>query len=476
MNVKPSLFPLLFSIMICLLNCKSDKKNSLNQEDENSSTIDFSSLLLCGKYTWNESYFITADHGCLYSPKDENPYGNIVFYLFPKSEDLGGDQMEIESRSKNYIKENYEIILTLIEPNYLNHNPQGDPVYYQIADFWQKIFRYNEAEDQWDLVESMQSPTAEELVEKIQEIRNSSRSVNIKVDQIGLSEFIKPLPQLKFPISKNDLVKGKPVSDAFFFYEKGNDYYTLENLVSYGHIKNENSISILYGFDLIGEGEGFATDMIILSQFNGEGNFVQDVILYGHYGGEGFSRTIEKLQLKKDDLTIDVRDEFHGSDTGLSFPIKTYKIQNYHMEAGMYKLTNEVYAGCQHLDDLSKYKSVFRNAAKDKSLESYAYGYSHQLENYLACVPITAQTVTEYNDIGYYLEQTHNYERAVFLLEKIIQQFPDRVVAYLNFADALWAQNNFDLAKSNYETYISLMKSQGKDLSLIPQRVYDRTK
>ena len=461
-----------------MTNCNPDKKDVLNQaeEIENNSNLDFSSLLFCSEYTWNESYFMTADYGCIYSPNDENSYGNIVFYLFPKSKELSGEQIDLESRSKSFLKKNFDIILTLIEPNYLNHNPKGDPVYYQIEDYWQKIFVYDEEEDHWNLVESIQNPTPKELEAKMNEIRNSPQSEITAVDQNSFNEFIKPLSQLEFPISKKDLVKGKPVSDTFFFYEKENDYYALENLVTYGYLKNENSIYILYGFNLMGEGEGFANDMIILSQFNENGNFVQDVILYGHYGGEGFSRTIEKLQLNKSDLTIDVRDEFHESDTGLSFPIKTYRIQNYRLENGKYALLNEIYSGCQNLDDLSKYKSVFRNAAKDKNFESYAYGYSHQLENYLACVPISEQTVTDYNDIGYYLEQTHNYEKAVFLLEKIIEKFPDRVVAYLNIADALWALNNFELAKSNYHNYISLMKSQGKDVSLIPQRVYDRTK
>jgi tetratricopeptide (TPR) repeat protein len=78
------------------------------------------------------------------------------------------------------------------------------------------------------------------------------------------------------------------------------------------------------------------------------------------------------------------------------------------------------------------------------------------------------------NDIAYYLEKAEIYDEAIFILENIIKKEPTRVVAYLNIADAYWGTENKSQAKKNYEKYLYLMKSQKKDLSKIPQRVYER--
>lgn len=80
------------------------------------------------------------------------------------------------------------------------------------------------------------------------------------------------------------------------------------------------------------------------------------------------------------------------------------------------------------------------------------------------------------NDKAYYLEQVGGYEEAIYILNKIITKEPERVVAYLNFGDAQWGVNKKEEAKRSYKKYIQLMKSQGKNLKRIPQRVYDRIK
>jgi len=94
----------------------------------------------------------------------------------------------------------------------------------------------------------------------------------------------------------------------------------------------------------------------------------------------------------------------------------------------------------------------------------------------LQTFPITQQNILQYNDIGYYLQQSQNNREAIFLLTKLIEKFPNRVVAYLNIADAYWEINDKGKAKEYYQKYISLMKTQDKDLKKIPQRVYDRNK
>ena len=80
------------------------------------------------------------------------------------------------------------------------------------------------------------------------------------------------------------------------------------------------------------------------------------------------------------------------------------------------------------------------------------------------------------NNLAYSLEQNGDYIDSKYLLKNIIMQYPERLVAYLNLGDADWNLNNKQEAKKSYIFYISLMKSQNKDLSKIPQRVYERIK
>lgn len=84
--------------------------------------------------------------------------------------------------------------------------------------------------------------------------------------------------------------------------------------------------------------------------------------------------------------------------------------------------------------------------------------------------------INKLNDVAYYLEQTGAYYESMYLLKEILKKDPNRVVAWLNLADAQWGNGEKKDAKSSYQKYISLMKYQKKDLKKIPQRVYDRSK
>lgn len=80
------------------------------------------------------------------------------------------------------------------------------------------------------------------------------------------------------------------------------------------------------------------------------------------------------------------------------------------------------------------------------------------------------------NDKAFYLEQMNFNKASAFILDKIIAKNPDRVVAWLNLADVYWKLNKKSESKKKYLKYSELMKSQGKDLKKIPERVYDRIK
>lgn len=88
--------------------------------------------------------------------------------------------------------------------------------------------------------------------------------------------------------------------------------------------------------------------------------------------------------------------------------------------------------------------------------------------------PISSKNVTIYNDAAFYLLEAKKYNEARIILLEVIKFSPNRVVAYLNLGDAEWGFGDKISSKKHYENYISLMKSQNKDLKKIPQRVYDR--
>lgn len=80
------------------------------------------------------------------------------------------------------------------------------------------------------------------------------------------------------------------------------------------------------------------------------------------------------------------------------------------------------------------------------------------------------------NNQAYALQQIGENYSSHALLEEIIKKAPERVVTYLNLADSYWNLNDKNKAKEKYQKYVSLMKSQKKDLSKIPERVYQRSK
>lgn len=80
------------------------------------------------------------------------------------------------------------------------------------------------------------------------------------------------------------------------------------------------------------------------------------------------------------------------------------------------------------------------------------------------------------NDVAYYLEQSGAYKESILFLNEIIDNNPQRVVAWLNLADAQWGDNKKKDAKLSYKKYIYLMEVQKKDIKKIPKRAYERIK
>lgn len=100
-----------------------------------------------------------------------------------------------------------------------------------------------------------------------------------------------------------------------------------------------------------------------------------------------------------------------------------------------------------------------------------------KIQNYLnENKTILDDNIESFNDKAYYLEKINQFKSSAYILEVIIDRKPDRVVTWLNLGDVYWELDKKEDAQKKYLKYITLMKSQNKDLNKIPKRVYDRIK
>jgi len=135
-------------------------------------------------------------------------------------------------------------------------------------------------------------------------------------------------------------------------------------------------------------------------------------------------------------------------------PLNFRKIQNYKL------ISNDVNY------EKTRYKNLF------KSLFFLNKNFIKKSKNEIH-LAIKKKTLTQYNNIAYYLQKAGANEEAVYLLEKIVAKFPNRTVAYINLGDAYWALGEKDKARKAYTTYIEQMCDKGLQKK-IPKEVLDR--
>ncbi|HVI42009.1 MAG TPA: hypothetical protein VM577_15265 [Anaerovoracaceae bacterium] len=87
--------------------------------------------------------------------------------------------------------------------------------------------------------------------------------------------------------------------------------------------------------------------------------------------------------------------------------------------------------------------------------------------------PLSNSTVVAYNDFGYALAQSGEYEKSYQLLTDVEKSFPDRVVLKLNIADVLW-ETDRKRSVAYYKEYVGLMRHSGKT-KLIPKKALERS-
>ena len=119
--------------------------------------------------------------------------------------------------------------------------------------------------------------------------------------------------------------------------------------------------------------------------------------------------------------------------------------------------------------------SKFLLKCKEKNIEVLNSVNVRYIDFYLNKYSLSIKNLTTYNDIAYYLQKVGANEEAIYLLEKILEKFPNRTVAYYNLGDAYWEIGDKEKAIKAYKTYIEQMKVKGKEKK-IPKTLKDRVK
>lgn len=121
---------------------------------------------------------------------------------------------------------------------------------------------------------------------------------------------------------------------------------------------------------------------------------------------------------------------------------------------------------CAPIDSPQKLEENLKNNKEINVNELY-------LDNQILLYPLDKNNVVIYNNNAFYLEQNKNYTASIYLLNKIIEKYPNREVAYINLGDAYWENGNKKDAVLSYQNYVQKMQSLGKQAK-IPQRVLNR--
>lgn len=120
--------------------------------------------------------------------------------------------------------------------------------------------------------------------------------------------------------------------------------------------------------------------------------------------------------------------------------------------------------------ELSKNKMDSLFSKDSMNLKLIPYDLAYELSKI-----IKNENVELINNFAFYAEKYGQPIPAIIILNGIIDKQPNRIVAYLNLADAYWDVKDFGSAKNKYKKYIELMREAGKG-SKIPTKVFDRSK
>lgn len=144
---------ILILFIIFFEGCKKEQENnSILAETTTDNEISFDEVLKCSEYIFSEGYYVTPDYGCIYNPKGDSKFGNVIIYLIPKNKSIS--QQDVNSLSEDDIKKQFNIVVYLIRKEFLNYNPDSDPVYYQKDKYNEEVYIYEK--EKWIMADSIQ--------------------------------------------------------------------------------------------------------------------------------------------------------------------------------------------------------------------------------------------------------------------------------------------------------------------------------
>jgi len=158
-KIKLLILSLLTVILFSCENNVAVNKGQVSNHKEIKNILDFDSVLKCSDYSYNDNYFVTADYGCVYNPKEKNIFGNIIVYLFSKEkleitdEEINVETKKVNDLSINEYKRNYNIFIYLIPKEFLNYSSNGDPMYYQKESYKEELYTFDAKIKKWILLD-----------------------------------------------------------------------------------------------------------------------------------------------------------------------------------------------------------------------------------------------------------------------------------------------------------------------------------
>lgn len=124
--------------------------------------------------------------------------------------------------------------------------------------------------------------------------------------------------------------------------------------------------------------------------------------------------------------------------------------------------------------EIKQYFDLIKNLSQENRIEELKLAGNKFVLNYiLEKITLKSSNLSQYNDIGYYLERSKIYDEAIYVLEKVVEKFPKRTVAYINLGDAYWGLGDQSKAKEAYKKYTVQMEKKNKS-GKIPPRVRER--
>ncbi len=135
------------------------------------------------------------------------------------------------------------------------------------------------------------------------------------------------------------------------------------------------------------------------------------------------------------------------------------------------------------LDDIRLYRETLKGFENKEDISSNVSMFIMENEDGEKCEPSSYvverwfwnESIEGSNNIAYFLSESGYHQEAIALLEEIILLSPDRISAYINLADSLWAVKKYDKARFYYGEYIAKMKRKHM-FNKVPNHVLERTK